>query len=226
MVTDALSGQFDLMIAEAMDRLNRDLEATARLYKQLSYANIQLLTLTEGPISEIHVSIGGLMSELYLKNLADKTRRGLSGRIDAGKSAGGLSFGYDIVGGLNADGRPITGELRINLNEAHIVEAILRRFASGDGPRAIARDLNQRGIPGPGGRKWGDTTIRGHAKKGTGLINNELYIGRRIWNRSKWIKNPDTGRRVQRLNPPSDWKCREVPLLRIVEAATGRDRQT
>ena len=44
-----------------------------------------------------------------------------------------------------------------------------------------------------------------------------LLIGRRIWNRSKWIKNPDTGRRVQRLNPRSDWKCREVPLLRIVD---------
>jgi hypothetical protein len=36
MVTDAVSGRFDLIIAEAMDRLNRDLEATARLYKQLS----------------------------------------------------------------------------------------------------------------------------------------------------------------------------------------------
>ena len=60
-------------------------------------------------------------------------------------------------------------------------------------------------------------TIRGHAKKGTGLINNELYIGWRIWNRSKWIKNPDTSRRVQRLNPPSEWKIHEVPHLRIVD---------
>jgi site-specific DNA recombinase len=67
------------------------------------------------------------------------------------------------------------------------------------------------------GRPWGDTTIRGHAKKGTGLINNELYTGRRIWNRSKWIKNPDTGRRVQRLNAPSEWKTNEVAHLRIVD---------
>ena len=217
MVSDALSGRFDHVLAEALDRLNCDLEATARLFKQLSYAGVQLHTLTEGQVSEIHVSIGGLMGELYVKNLADKTRRGLSGRIDAGKSGGGRSFGYDTVGGLDGDGNPITGELKINLHEAAVVRDILQRFASGQGPRAIARDLNRQGVPGPGGRPWGDTTIRGHAKKGVGLINNELYVGRRIWNRSRWIKNPDTGRRVQRPNPPSEWKIHEVEHLRIVD---------
>ena len=217
MVSDALSGRFDLVLTEALDRLARSLEETARFYNQLSFVNVKILTLTEGPISEINVSIGGLLGELYVKNLADKTRRGLLGRIEAGKSAGGLSFGYDIVGGVDADGEPITGELKINPSEAAVVEEILQRFASGEGPRAIAHDLNARGVPGPGGRCWGDTTIRGHAKKGTGLINNELYIGRRIWNRSKWIKNPDTSRRVQRLNPRSEWKFQEVPHLRIIE---------
>jgi site-specific DNA recombinase len=215
MVSDALAGQFDLVLAESLDRLARSLEETARFFNQLSFVNVKILTLTEGPISEINVSIGGLLGELYVKNLADKTRRGLIGRIDAGKSAGGRSFGYDLVGGVDADGKPITGELTINPGEAAVVEEILRRFASGEGPRAIARDLNRRRVPGPGGRLWGDTTIRGHAKKGTGLINNELYTGRRIWNRSKWIKNPDTGRRVQRLNAPSEWKTHEVTHLRI-----------
>jgi site-specific DNA recombinase len=36
MVTDALAGKFDLVVAESLDRLNRDLEETARLYKRLS----------------------------------------------------------------------------------------------------------------------------------------------------------------------------------------------
>src|SRR5262245_29226744 len=223
MVSDALSGQFNLVLAEAMDRLARSLEETARFFNQLSFVNVKILTLTEGPISEINVSIGGLLGELYVKNLADKTRRGLIGRIDAGKSAGGRSFGYDLVGGMDADGKPITGDLKINPREAVVVEEILRRFASGEEPRAIARDLNGRGVAGPGSRPWGDTTIRGHAKKGTGLINNELYTGRRIWNRSRWIKNPDTGRRVQRVNAPSEWKIHEVPHLRIVEDELWQD---
>ena len=118
---------------------------------------------------------------------------------------------------MDANGEPITGEFRINPDEAAVVQEILRRFASGEGPRAIARHLNARGVPGPGGRPRGDTTIRGHAKKGTGLINNELYIGRRISKSRQVDRDPDTGRRVQRLNKPSDWSIHEVSHLRIVE---------
>jgi len=34
------------------------------------------------------------------------------------------------------------------------------------------------------------------------LLNNELYIGRLVWNRLRYVKNPATGKRVSRLNPP------------------------
>ena len=47
---------------------------------------------------------------------------------------------------------------------------------------------------------WNDTTIRGHGKRGTGIINNEVYIGQLIWNRLRYIKDPSTGKRVSRLN--------------------------
>ncbi len=65
-------------------------------------------------------------------------------------------------------------------------------------------------------------------KRGTGLINNELYIGRLIWNRLRYIKDPSTGKRVSRLNPESEWLIREVPELRIVDDALWqavRERQ-
>ena len=64
---------------------------------------------------------------------------------------------------------------------------------------------------------WTDSTLRGHAKRGTGLINNELYIGRLVWNRLRYVKNPDTGKRVSRINPPEEWITVEVPELRIVD---------
>jgi hypothetical protein len=35
---------------------------------------------------------------------------------------------------------------------------------------------------GPGGRPWQDTTIRGQKERGTGILNNELYVGRIAWN--------------------------------------------
>ena len=104
LVADALSGRFDLVVAESLDRLNRDLEETARLYKRLKFVGVGIHTVSEGPISEVHVSISGLMGEMYLKSLAEKTRRGLEGRVLAGKSGGGRSFGYDLATGLDASG--------------------------------------------------------------------------------------------------------------------------
>jgi site-specific DNA recombinase len=44
-----------------------------------------------------------------------------------------------------------------------------------------------------------------------------MYIGRIVWNRQRFIKDPDTGKRVSRLNPRADWVVQEVPELRIVE---------
>ena len=59
--------------------------------------------------------------------------------------------------------------------------------------------------------------MRGHAKRGTGLLNNELYVGRLVWNRQRFMKNPDTGKRVARVNPPEERIFAEVPELRIVD---------
>lgn len=57
--------------------------------------------------------------------------------------------------------------------------------------RAIApQRLNAEKIPGPGGKLWNATTLRGHVKRSTGLLNNELYIGRPIWNRQRYVKDP------------------------------------
>ena len=72
-------------------------------------------------------------------------------------------------------------------------------------------------MPGPYGRPWGDTTIRGHAKKGTGILNNTTYVGRPCWGRQRFIKDPISGRRVARVNPPGTEIVSEVPHLRIVD---------
>jgi hypothetical protein len=40
-------------------------------------------------INELHIGLKGTMDALYLKDLADKARRGLRGRVENGKSGGG-----------------------------------------------------------------------------------------------------------------------------------------
>ena len=125
--------------------------------------------------------------------------------------------------------RPIRGERKINEAKAETVRRIFREFAAGTSPRAIARRLNEDGVPAPSaGKLWTDSSLRGRAGRGTGIVNNELYIGRLVWNRQRFMKNPETGKRVARINPPDDWIVTEVPELRIVDDAlwqAAKDRQ-
>ena len=178
-----------------------------------------IVTLAEGQISELHVGLKGTMNALFLKDLAAKTHRGLRGRVEDGKSGGGLCYGYKVIQQIDGRGQPVRGDREINPAEAEVVRRVFRDFAAGVGPRTIARMLNDEGVPGPNGKPWGDITIRGHVKRGTGLVNNELYVGRLIWNRLRYVKDPSTGKRVSRLNPESAWITTEVPELRIVDDA-------
>ena len=93
LMADAQSGKFDIVIAESLDRLSRDQEDIAGLYKRMRFAGVQIITLSEGEISELHIGLKGTMGALYLKDLADKTRRGLRGRVENGKSGGGNAYG-------------------------------------------------------------------------------------------------------------------------------------
>src|SRR5690606_19765875 len=135
----------------------------------------------------------GTMDARFLQARAAKTRRGIRGRVEEGKSGGGLCYGYRVVKQLDARGDPIRGDRQIDAAEANVVRRIFREFAAGIGPRSIACRLNEEGVPGPNGKPWSDTTIRGHAKRGTGIINNELDIGRLTWNRLRYVKDPSTG---------------------------------
>ncbi|MEM7530529.1 MAG: recombinase family protein [Pseudomonadota bacterium] len=213
---------------EALDRLSRDQEDIAAIYKRLSFAGIRIVTLSEGEISELHIGLKGTMNALFLKDLADKTRRGIRGRVEAGKSGGGNAYGYDVVRQIAADGTPLRGNRRINEAEARIVHRIFEAYATGRSPRAIAHALNAEGVRGPSGKGWGPSTIHGNRQRGTGILNNELYVGRLVWNRLTYVKDPDTGKGISRLNPESAWVAQDVPELRLIDDALWekvKDRQ-
>jgi site-specific DNA recombinase len=58
-------------------------------------------------------------------------------------------------------------------------------------PQAIAKQLNKEAVPGPSGTDWGPSTIHGNPDRGTGILNNELYVGKLVWNRLRYIKDPE-----------------------------------
>lgn len=129
-----------------------------------------------------------------------------------------------------SDGSPDAGARCINAAEAKVVRRIHKLYAEGVSPRTIAKTLNVEGVPGPGGAAWGPSTINGNAMRGTGILNNELYLGRLVWNRLRYLKDPSTGRRRSKPNPPDAHIVKNVPHLRIVpqklwEAVKARQHQ-
>jgi site-specific DNA recombinase len=180
LLEDARRCEFDVVVAEALDRLSRDQEDVAGLLKRLRFAGVRLFTISEGEIGELHVGLKGTINALFLKDLADKTRRGLEGRVRAGRSGGGLCFGYDVVREHDSRGEPIHGGRNINEAEAPLVRRIFAEFAAGKSPRRIAVDLNKEKVPGPRGGEWDASTINGNAARGTGILNNQMYIGRLV----------------------------------------------
>ena len=216
LLQDAREGKFDIVVAEDLSRLSRDLEDIAHLFKQLTFSKIRLFTLSDGWISEIHVGLGGTMAALYVRQLSEKTHRGLRGRIEAGMSGGGITYGYKIVRKPKADGTFEVGGRCIDETEAVTVRRIFEAYASGMPPRKIAWMLNGEGVPGPRRKGWGASTIHGNAERGVGILNNPLYVGKLVWNKLKYMKDPETGKRRSRVNDESAVIAKDVPHLRIV----------
>lgn len=207
----AANREFDIVLAEALDRISRDQADTATIYKLLAFHDVRIVTLSEGEVDTMHVGFKGVMNEMFLKDLARKTRRGQAGVIKSGRSAGGHCYGYDIVPGEEA------GIYAINEDEAAVVRRILRLYVENQSPRSIAAQLNRECVVAPRGGEWRASTINGQKKAGNGILNNELYIGRRVWNRRHKVTDPVTGKKRMRANPESEWVIRDVPDLRIVD---------
>ncbi len=211
LVNDAKRGEITVILAEDLDRLSRNQSDIAAFYERMSFAGVEIWTVADGRISEMHIGLKGTMSALFLRNLALKTHRGLSGRVRDGNFAGGRCYGYRLAG---------TGQREIAEEEAEVVRRVFAMAVDGRNAREISAILNKEGIPGPRGGPWNQSTIMGSLARGNGLLRNELYIGRLIWNRQRFVRDPDTGKRVSRVNVEAARQVAEMPHLRIIDDAT------
>ena len=62
LLADARAGRFDIVLAEALDRVSRDQEHIAGFYKHLGFAGVQLVTIAEGEISELHIGLNRMVT--------------------------------------------------------------------------------------------------------------------------------------------------------------------
>src|SRR5262245_55009704 len=74
MMDAARDGQFEVLIVEALDRLSRDQEDLAGIYKRLTHVGIEIRAVHDGKADVIQVGIRGLVGALYLQDLQHKIR--------------------------------------------------------------------------------------------------------------------------------------------------------
>ena len=149
LLTDARAGSCDAGLTESLDRLSRDQEDAAGIFKRLRFVGVRLLTVVEGEIGEWHIGLKGTMHALFLRDLAAKIRRGQRGRAAEGLVPGGRSYGYEVIRELHSRGELLRGRRRIKEDEATVIQRIFEEYASGRSARSIAAGLNRDGIPSP-----------------------------------------------------------------------------
>ncbi len=213
---------FDVLLVDDLSRLARDGTEQGLTLKRLKFLDIRVVGVSEGydsdaPGEKIHAAVKGLLNELYVDNIRFQTKRGLEGRVLKGYSAGGRAYGYSSQP-VFEKGEVVGHALTIHEEEAKVIRRIHSAFADGFSPLAIAKLLNEEGIPSPRGNMWARTAIHGDPKDGTGILNNSLYAGTLTWNRARYVTNPDTGKRTRKVNHEVDWVVTDMPELRIVPA--------
>jgi site-specific DNA recombinase len=218
LMQDAADRRLDVVIVEELERLARDEEDLPAIYKRLTFHGVDIVTVHEGKADRLRVGIRAVIGAMYLNDLQHKVRRGMAGVVRSGRHAGGRAYGYRPV-----PGKP--GELAILEPEAAVVRRIFSEYVAGRTPREIAAALNRDRVPPPRGTRWNASTINGNRSRGHGMLLNEIYAGRIVWNKVRMIKDPDTGKRVSRPNPADQHQAIDVPELRIVDEETFRIAQ-
>ena len=129
-----------------------------------------------------------------------------------GLSTGGRCYGYNNIRVGDAVRQ------QINAVEAVIVRRIFELAANDFSLKTIAKTVNAEGVASPRprpGKKyatWHPTAIRA-------MLRRELYVGRIVWNRSRFVKQPGSNKRLRRERPEGEWLVTEQPELRVIDAA-------
>jgi DNA invertase Pin-like site-specific DNA recombinase len=221
LMRDAKARRFDVVYAEALDRMSRSSGGTEHILDVLEYSDVRLVTLSEGEVnSRFLAAIKAAMNREFLAELAKKVRRGQRGAIERGRVPGGKLYGYRIVSRITEDGTVIR-EREIYEPEAAVVRRAYADYAAGKTPVMICKALNAQGVPAPRGKYWNPATISGSKARGQGILWNETYIGRVVWNRATMRKNPETKKRQPVYHADAaEHVVKEIPALRIIDQAT------
>ena len=154
----ARAGRFDVLLVYRVDRFSRRLSDLLDLLNELEEAGVAFASATEPfdtstSIGRMLVQLLGVFVEFERETIIDRVTKGMAMKASKGKWPGG-SRPY----GFYVDRE--TQKLMPHPQEAPRLREIFRLFAEERlGTRAIADELNQRGVSNRTGKPWSGHTI-------------------------------------------------------------------
>jgi site-specific DNA recombinase len=213
----------DVVVCRDHSRLGRDaIDAAVTVRELVRERRVRLYYYSTGQevafqtaIDSAMAFIQGVGAQLELEAIRSRTKEALRERVRAGRIAGGRCFGYRLERRKDESGRPYTVAV-VHEPEAEVVRWIFDAYLEGHGIKAMAADLNRRGILSPSaGRRgtgsWDPSAVRE-------ILRRERYRGVYVHGQKERTKKG--GKRIARLADPAQVLRVEVPDWRIVDDVT------
>jgi DNA invertase Pin-like site-specific DNA recombinase len=212
LLADAEQRRFDIVLCKTQSRFTRELELVEKYIHGLfpkwgiRFVSIVDNADTANKGNKKSRQINGLVNEWYLEDMSENIRSVLKSRRESGYHIGAFAlYGYR----KDPDQK---GYLVIDEDAASVVKEVFTLFAKGYGKTAIARMLNDRGIPNPTEykRQRGLRYQPPKSKHSTlwkysaisSMLSNEIYIGNMVQGKYGSISYKT---KQNRPRPKSEW---------------------
>lgn len=183
MVEKLQAGAYEGVIVMHVDRLYRRIADLEELVDLVEKTKITIRTVQAGEI-DLNTATGRVVARLVaalgsyeVEHLIERVLVSQRARAVEGKYRGGKPpYGYKLG--------DTPGTLEIDEDAARIVRELARRVLAGEHLLAIAKDLNNRGVPTQSGKKWGTSNIRRTLRKPSvaGLsVHHGVIVGKAQW---------------------------------------------
>ena len=212
LLADAEAHRFQIVLCKTQSRFTRELELVEKyIHGLFPLWGIRFVSIVDNADTDNRGNkksrqINGLVNEWYLEDMSENIRSVLTNRREKGLHIGSFAlYGYE-------KDPEHKGHLVIDPEAAAVVRRVFTLFSQGYGKTAIARILNEEGIPNPTEykRQKGLRYSAPPGKTGTlwkypaiaHMLTNELYIGNMVQGRYGSVSYKS---RQNRPRPRAQW---------------------
>lgn len=178
MIEDAKKQEFNYILVYKLDRFSRDKYDNAIYKHQLKQYNVKVISATENiddsPEGELLEGILEIFASMYIKDLSQKTKRGMRESILKGNTIGGIAlYGYKVV----------DKKIVIDQEKAAAIRYLFEEYANGKSKKKIIEELNNKGYRTRQGKKLTVHNFQNNLKnkKYTGVFDNGELINKNYY---------------------------------------------